>query len=65
MNCTVCGEKIDGGTTIGDGDGAGQRFAHAVCYRLRDAIRELSPWAPPSVVDRVRMLAKRNNLNVE
>lgn len=43
MKCTICNTEIDG-TMIGTGDGTGQKFAHAVCYRaaeLLDAVREM------------------------
>lgn len=34
--CTICGQPITG-AFIGDGDGSGQRFAHADCYHEREA----------------------------
>lgn len=63
MNCTICKDEIHG-TTIGDGDGTGQRFAHRVCYVLRDLLREAAPWCPESIRDRILLRARREGLEV-
>lgn len=40
LPCTICGNRLGmDQTLIGDGDGNGQKFAHAGCYRRREGIR--------------------------
>lgn len=59
--CTICGYCIHG-TRIGDGDGAGQRFAHPGCYQLRGFVNVLLPLVPADVRTAVAAEAAREGI---